>query len=106
MAYKAPWPAFQYTQPNISQPADPYSQLMAYYQNYGYGPEQQFFSWGDLYDPAKYGKVRPGWEGQVAGLAQAGQQQQQPAPQQQQVPDSLISWWTHSGSDMYNPNRK
>lgn len=99
MAYKPPWPAFQYTQPDTSQPYSPNSQMMNWYSNYGFGPEHQFFNWADLYAPPS--RVRDGWEGQrsSAGLAQAGQQQA--APQQQQASQDLLNWWRGSS---YNPN--
>lgn len=88
MAYKPPWPAFQYTQPDTSQPAPQNSQLMDYYTSYGFGPEQQFFDWRELYDPASLGRVREGWGGQPAQFAGMGQ------VAQTQDPAANTSWWT------------
>jgi hypothetical protein len=95
MAYTPPWPAYQYQDYQPEAPADPNSQMMQNYQSYGYGPEQQFFNWQDLYDPKTLGVPRPGYE--VNGATQ--QQQPQPQPAQSGVPQGLTDWWTTSSQN-------
>lgn len=93
-------PMFNYTPPNTAQPAPQQSQLMDYYMNYGYGPEQQFFTWKDRNygagGPAAYGPGGQGnpWTG-VAGMGQAA-----PAPDTDPAMGQLLNWWN---SSIYNP---
>ena len=106
--------AYRHTAPDTSQPASPVGQLMEYYRNYGYGPEQNYFDWSALYGPSQQSGV-PGQRSpvivndqqpRVNATPQAGVTGQPPPPTAGFDHPQTQDWYnTPEGQDAWYLNR-